>query len=68
MIVFKEEIDKLAFLIDDVTDIADIPTGQLMKIEQEDSALISDFFEWKGNHILCLDIEELLSAIRKDFE
>jgi purine-binding chemotaxis protein CheW len=68
MIVFKEEIDKLAFLIDDVTDIADIRSEQLMKIDQEETALISAFFEWKGSHILCLDIAELLSLIRKDFE
>ena len=67
MIVFKEEIDKLAFLIDDVTDIADIPSDQLMKIDQEDTALTNAFFEWKGNHILCLDITELLNRIRSDF-
>ena len=67
MIVFKDEIDKIAFLIDDVTDIADIPTEQLMKIDQEDTALINSFFEWKGNHILCLDITELISRIRNDF-
>ena len=67
MIVFKEEIDKLAFLIDDVADIADIPSDQLMKIEQEETAFISAFFEWKGNHILCLDIGELIDLIRKDF-
>jgi len=68
MIVFKEEIDKLAFLIDDVADIADIPSDQLMKIEQEDTALISAFFEWKGSHVLCLDIGELLNRIKNDFE
>jgi purine-binding chemotaxis protein CheW len=68
MIVFKEEIDKLAFLIDDVSDIADIPSDQLMKIDQEDTALVSAFFEWKGNHILCLDTGELINRIKKDFE
>jgi chemotaxis signal transduction protein len=67
MIVFKEEIDKLAFLIDDVTDIADIPADQLMKIEQEETVLISAYFEWKGNHILCLDIAELINLIKADF-
>jgi len=67
MIVFKEEIDKLAFLIDDVTDIADIPSDQLMKIEQEDKTFLSAFFEWKGNHILCLDIGELINRIKTDF-
>jgi len=67
MIVFKEEIDKLAFLIDDVTDIADITSDRLMKIEQEDKAFLSAFFEWKGNHILCLDIGELINRIKTDF-
>jgi purine-binding chemotaxis protein CheW len=68
MIVFKEEIDKLAFLIDDVADIADIPSDQLMNIDQEETALISAFFEWKGNHVLCLDTGELINQIKKDFE
>jgi len=68
MIVFKEEIDKLAFLIDDVSDIADIPSDQLMKIEQEETASINAFFEWKGSHILCLDIVEIINLIKKDFD
>jgi purine-binding chemotaxis protein CheW len=70
MIVFKEEIDKLAFLIDDVADIADIPSDQLLKIDQEETALInsiSAYFEWKNNHVLCLDTGELVNTIRKDF-
>jgi purine-binding chemotaxis protein CheW len=67
MIVLKEEVDKLAFLIDDVTDIADLPSEQLMKIEQEETASISAFFEWKGNHVLCLDTGELINHIRQDF-
>ena len=67
IIVFKEEIDKLAFLIDDVTDIADLPSDQLMKIEEEEIASISAFFEWKGNHVLCLDTGELINRIKQDF-
>jgi chemotaxis signal transduction protein len=68
VIVLKEEIDKLAFLIDDVTDIADLPSDQLMKIEEEDAVSISAFFEWKGNHVLCLDTGELINRIKQDFE
>jgi purine-binding chemotaxis protein CheW len=68
VIVLKEEIDKLAFLIDDVTDIADLPVDQLMKIEQEETASISAFFEWKGDHVLCLDTGELINRIKQDFE
>jgi purine-binding chemotaxis protein CheW len=67
VIVLKEEVDKLAFLIDDVTDIADLPADQLMKIDQEETALISAFFEWKDNHVLCLDTGELISKIKRDF-
>jgi purine-binding chemotaxis protein CheW len=68
VIVLKEEIDKLAFLIDDVTDIADLPVDQLMKIDQEETATISAFFEWKGDHVLCLDTGELINRIKQDFE
>ena len=32
VIVLKEEIDKLALLIDDVTDIVDIPANSLMEV------------------------------------
>jgi purine-binding chemotaxis protein CheW len=69
VIVLKEEVDKLAFLIDDVTDIADIPPEKLVKIEQEGadfSGSISAFFEWKGNQILCLEANEILTQIKQD--
>jgi len=70
VIVLKEEVDKLAFLIDDVADIADIPPEQLVTIEQEGNLAgsISAFFEWKGNQILCLEAEEILTRIKQDFE
>ena len=63
VIVLKEEIDKLAFLIDDVTDFADIPQDKLLKIDQEEAAAITAFFEWKDSHVFCLGIEELIKAI-----
>ena len=68
VIVLKEEVDKLAFLIDDVTDIADITPDQLLKIDQEEASAISAFFEWKDTHVLCLETEELIKTIRADFE
>jgi purine-binding chemotaxis protein CheW len=67
IIVLKEEVDKLAFLIDDVTDIADLPSDQLIKIEEEETASISAFFEWKSNHVLCLDARQLINRIKQDF-
>ena len=70
VIVLKEEMDKIALLIDDVTDIADLPPEQLMKTEQNEADIsdsISAFFEWKGNHVLYLDVKELISRIKQDF-
>jgi len=71
LIVLKEDVDKLAFLIDDVTDIADLPPDKLMKIEQEETALagsISAFFEWKDYQVFCLEPAEIISRIKRDFE
>ena len=71
VIVLKEEVDRLAFLIDDVADIADLSSDKLMKIESEETALygvINAFFEWKGNPVFCLEIRELINRIRQDFE
>jgi purine-binding chemotaxis protein CheW len=71
VIVLKEEVDKLAFLIDDVTDIADLPSENLMEIEQEETApaaSVNAFFEWNGNQVFCIDTGELINRIKKDFE
>ena len=71
VIVLKEEVDKLALLIDDVTDIADLDPEKMMRTESEDSAIsasINAFFEWKGSHVLCLDTSELISRIKQDFQ
>ena len=74
VIVLKEEVDKLAFLIDDVTDIADLPQDKLMKIEQDETAFsgagtssVSAFFEWKDSSVFCLDTEELICRVKQDF-
>ena len=71
VIVLKEEVDKLAFLIDDVTDIADLSPEKLMKIEQEEKKLtgsISAFFEWKGSQVFCLETAEIINRIKQDFK
>ena len=71
VIVLKEDVDKLALLIDDVVDIADLPSDKLMKIEQEEMVLsgsVNAFFEWKDNQIFCIEIGELVSRIKQDFD
>ena len=71
VIVFKEEVDKLALLIDDVVDFADIPPEKLMKTEQEETGIsgsVSAYFEWKANQVFFLDAGELISRIKQDFQ
>jgi len=71
VIVLKEEVDKLALLIDDVTDIADLPPDKLIKTEPDEETIsgsVSAFFEWKGSHVFCLDTAELINRIKQDFE
>ncbi|MCL2765735.1 MAG: chemotaxis protein CheW [Treponema sp.] len=70
-IVLKEEIDKLVFLIDDVTDIADILPENIHKIEHEENTIatsVNAFFNWNGNHVFCIDTEELIHKIKQDFD
>jgi purine-binding chemotaxis protein CheW len=70
VIILKENLDRLALLIDDVTDIADLASGQLMNAGSEDTVIsgsIHSFFEWKGNPVFCLDAGELISRIKQDF-
>ena len=79
VIVLKEEFDKLALLIDDVADIADVPPEKLMDTGAEENAdggesqaggsgSVNAYFEWKGNPVLCLDAGEIISRIKNDFE
>jgi len=71
VIVLKEEIDKIAFLIDDVTDIADILPEDILKIEHEENtfaASINAYFEWKGSQVFCIDTEDLINKIKQDFD
>ena len=70
VIVLKEDVDKLALLIDDVTDIADLSPEKLVKTEPEEadiSGAVSAYFEWKGNPVFCLDMLELISRVQQDF-
>jgi purine-binding chemotaxis protein CheW len=72
VIVLKEEVDRLAFLIGDVADILDIPPEQLLAVEEgapgetggDRSSPVKTSFEWKDKTVLCLDIDALLEAVR----
>jgi purine-binding chemotaxis protein CheW len=68
MLVFKDEVDRVAFLIDDVTDIADVARGKLLTVERSaDSSdlaeLVTASFKWNGSDVFVLDIQRLLSRV-----
>ena len=73
LIVLKEEIDKLAFLIDDVTDIADLSPDTLIKTDKDENVpesgtgSIQAYFEWKGSPVFCLDTGSIINRIKQDF-
>ncbi|MDR2363687.1 MAG: chemotaxis protein CheW [Spirochaetaceae bacterium] len=73
VVVLKESVDKLAFLIDDVVDIIDIPVSDILKLEQgaeRDDAIdiIESSFEWHDTHVFVLDIRRIINRLKADFE
>jgi purine-binding chemotaxis protein CheW len=68
VLVLKEQVDKAAILIDDVADIVDIPSAELLQVEQEvdaddiSSVVISSFL-WNESNVFVLDIRKILDRI-----
>jgi len=68
VLIFKDEIDKIACLIDDVSGIADIPRENLFSIERSiDSNDITDAvsssFNWNGHDVFVLDVNRILARV-----
>jgi purine-binding chemotaxis protein CheW len=73
VVVLKETVDKLAFLIDDVVDIIDIPVSDLLRLEQgaewdDGTDIIESSFEWHDTHVFVLGIRQIINRIKIDFE
>ncbi|MDR1949011.1 MAG: chemotaxis protein CheW [Spirochaetaceae bacterium] len=73
VVVLKEIVDKLAFLIDDVVDIIDIPVSNLLKVEQgaegnDVTDIIESSFEWHDTHVFVLSIRQIINRVKTDFE
>jgi len=71
ILVFKDEIDRIAFLIDDVSGIADIAQDDLLSTERgAESGDITDAvcasFDWNGSSVLVLDIHSILARAAGD--
>ena len=70
-LVLKDEIDRIAFLIDDVISIADITKDIVFNIEKNTesndlSQAIVAFFKLDSNDIFVLDIQKIMDIIKKE--
>ena len=68
ILVVKESIDRIAFLIDDVAGIVDIQSENLINIERniesKDLAeAVFASFEWNGSNVFVLDIHAILDRV-----
>ena len=68
VLVLKDDIDRIALLIDDVAGIADIPEEELIGIERsaesDDTAeTISASFNWNGENVFVLDVQRILARV-----
>ncbi|MDR2052438.1 MAG: chemotaxis protein CheW [Treponema sp.] len=71
VVVLKEQIDKAAFLIDDVIDIVDVQPSDLLQIEQEAdpgdiTSIVTASLPWNGTNIFVLDIRQILNRVVND--
>ena len=68
VLVLKDNIDRIAFLIDDVIGIVDISQDKLLETEQNMesgsvSDVISSSFNWNGNDVFVLDLYRILARV-----
>lgn len=73
VVVLKEGVDKVAFMIDDVVDIVDVPLEHILKVEQgtgnqDATVVIEASFEWHQMDVFVLSIREIINRIKKDCE
>ena len=66
ILVLKDSIDRAAFLVDDVKDIAQVPKEKLIRTARESEQdgertdAVSASFEWNGSEVLVLDVPYIL--------
>ncbi|MCL2191879.1 MAG: chemotaxis protein CheW [Treponema sp.] len=68
VLVLKNNIDRIAFAIDDVSGIADIPRDKLVDVERSPDSddvaeAVSALFSWNGNDVLVLDVQSILDSV-----
>jgi purine-binding chemotaxis protein CheW len=68
VLVVKDNIDRVSFLIDDISGIADVQHDDLFSIERgADSTDLTDMicasFDWNNSDVFVLDIQKMLERI-----
>jgi len=77
VLVMKDEIDRIAFLIDDVSGIADVPQEDILNMERgsemsnkvgldDITDAVESSFRWNGSDVLVLDIRRILDKAAGD--
>ena len=74
VLVLKDGVDRVAFLVDDVSGIAEVPKGKLVGVERDQDAsrrrevddkteMVSASFDWNGGEVFVLDINRILARV-----
>ena len=68
VLVLKDDIDRIAFLIDDVSGIVDMTQEKVLEVEQDEDSgdmtdMISATFSWNDENVLVLDIQHILARV-----
>jgi purine-binding chemotaxis protein CheW len=71
VLVIKDDIDRIAFLIDDITGIADVQQEKLLGVERSAESddlteAVSASFSWNSGDVFVLDIQKILSRVTGD--
>jgi len=71
VLILKDNIDRIAFLIDDVSGIIDILPENVYVLERNSEAdditeAVSASFNWNGNDVLVLDINRIMLRISQE--
>jgi purine-binding chemotaxis protein CheW len=71
ILILKEEIDRIAFLADDITGITDIQNEELCAVEKNaDSNEVADevsaVFKWNDNDVFVLDANRLINRVMEE--
>ncbi|MDR2598077.1 MAG: chemotaxis protein CheW [Treponema sp.] len=71
VLIIKDDIDRIAFLIDDVMGITGIQQEKLLNVERNAGSndlteAVQSSFSWNGSDVFILDIKKILSHVKED--